>query len=408
MIPDRAVRGIRLVAADASVADMLAQINRAFEQFKAENDSRIKTIEAGRSADVVQLEKIDRMNASIGEMQTLIDQTNQKIAAIAANAGDGGRKIRDPEYSKAFAQFMAKGVEVNATMSKGSAPDGGYFAPVEWDRSITDKLVIVSPMRRLCTVQKISVGGFSKLYNSRGTGSGWVGETAARPETASPQAASLAWAFGEIYANPMATQTLLDDAEVDLEAWLAGQVETEFAYQEGVAFVSGNGTNKPNGLLTYVTGGTNAGTHPFGAIAAIASGAVGALTTDGLTNLVYALPSAFTGNASFGMNRSTQGAVRLLKDTTNNYIWQPSLVAGQPAALLGYPCEEIAALPNVATGAKSVLFGDFKQAYLIIDRIGVRVLRDPFTNKPYIGFYTTKRVGGGVNNPEAMKAINVG
>ncbi len=171
--------------------------------------------------------------------------------------------------------------------------------------------------------------------------------------------------------------------------------------------MSGNGANKPNGVLTYVTGGANAAAHPFGDIKTVNSGAAGALTPDGILNLVYALPSAFTQNATFIMNRATQGAIRKLKDGQGNYLWQPATVAGQPATLNGFPIEEMAAMPDIAAGAKPVLFGDFRRGYLIIDRIGVRVLRDPYTNKPYVMFYTTKRVGGGLLNPEVLKAMNV-
>ena len=400
----RNARGVAFVRAEGNPTELLARINAAFEAFKVENDARLKAVEKGRE-DVVTNEKVDRINAAVGDLQAELDKANQRIASLGVT-DNKGRNVRDAEYSASFSAHMRRG-EVNASLNKGTAAEGGYTAPVEWDRTLTDKLIIMSPMRRLCTVQSSGVGGFSKLYNSRGTASGWVNETAARTETAGPGFGTLNWAFGEIYANPSATQTILDDSELDLENWLAGEVETEFAYQEGVAFVSGNGTNKPNGILTYVTGGANAATHPFGAITTVNSGSAAALTTDGLVNLVYSLPSAFTGNASFAMNRSTQGAIRLLKDSTSNYIWQPALVAGQPASLLGYPCEEVAAMPNIAAGAKPVLFGDFKQTYLIIDRKGIRVLRDPYTNKPYVMFYTTKRVGGGVNNPEAMKAQNV-
>ncbi|WP_239496548.1 phage major capsid protein [Stenotrophomonas maltophilia] len=203
---------------------------------------------------------------------------------------------------------------MQAALNKGAADEGGYLAPVEWDRSITDRLVIVSDMRQLANVQPCSGAGLTKLYNTGGTSSGWVGEEDARPETATAKLRPLSFGWGEIYANPAATQQLLDDAEIDLEAWLAGEVELEFAKQEGDAFFSGNGVNKPFGILTYV---------------------------------------------------------------------------------------------DVAANAIAALFGDFKQTYTVYDRKGVRVLRDPYTNKPYVMFYTTKRVGGGVHNPEPMRALKI-
>lgn len=279
---------------------------------------------------------------------------------------------------------------------------------MEWDRTITDKLVELSPFRQLATVQSVSGAGFRKLFNLGGTASGWVGETAARPQTATGTFASLDFGWGEIYANPAATQQLLDDSAINLESWLAGEVNTEFAKQEGAAFVSGDGVNKPTGILTYVTGGANAAKHPFGAITAVNSGAAAAITADAIIDLIYDLPSAYTGGARFTMNRKTQAEIRKLKDGQGNYLWQPSYVAGQPATLAGFAITELPDLPDIAAGSIPVLFGDFKRTYTVFDRVGVRVLRDPFTAKPYVLYYTTKRVGGGVVNPEPMRALKIG
>lgn len=401
-----AYRGVASVRADASdPAAILAALNSAFSAFKTENDTRIKALESGK-ADVVTAEKVERINAHVSALQAALDEANQRIANLGMGGVGGGKTLRDAEYSKSFEAYVRKN-DIQASLNKGTAAEGGYTTPVEWDRTITDKLVLLSPMRRLANVISIGTNGFSKLFNNRGTASGWVGETDARPETAGPTFGTLAYPIGEIYANPSATQQLLDDSEVNIESWLAGEVETEFAYQESVAFLSGNGANKPNGVLTYVTGGANAAAHPFGDIKTVNSGAAAALTPDGILNLVYALPSAFTQNATFIVNRATQGAIRKLKDGQGNYLWQPAAVAGQPATLNGFPIEEMAAMPDIAAGAKPVLFGDFRRGYLIIDRIGVRVLRDPYTNKPYVMFYTTKRVGGGLLNPEVLKAMNV-
>ena len=318
----------------------------------------------------------------------------------------GGDTLADAEYSGAFLAHFRKG-EVQAAMNKGVADDGGYLAPVEWDRTITGRLVILSDMRQLANVVPCSGTGLTKLYNMGGTASGWVGEEDARPATATGKLKQLGFGWGEVYANPGATQQLLDDSEIDLEAWLSGEVDVEFARQEGAGFFAGDGVNKPFGILTYVTGGANAAKHPFGAIGAINSGAAAAITADGLIDLVYDLPSAFTANARFAMNRKTMGAIRKLKDTEGNYLWQPSLIAGQPSTLLGFPVQDVAAIPDVAANAIAALFGDFKQTYTVYDRKGVRVLRDPFTNKPYVHFYTTKRVGGGVHNPEPMRALKI-
>lgn len=392
-------RGLVAVRAEANPIEAL---NRAFEAFKTEHTASIEAIRK----DVVQAEKVDRINDAIGKLQADIDATNAKIAAAQLGVGDAERRVVDADYTSAFNAHMKKG-EITASLNKGTASEGGYLAPTEWDRTITDELLQVSPMRQICSVMSISTNGFSKLFNLRGTASGWVGETAARTETAAPTLGTLTYNTGEIYANPSATQQMLDDAEINLEAWLAGEVNLEFAYQEGAAFLSGNGTNKPTGILTYVTGAANAAAHPFGAISLVNSGAAADLTADGIINLTYALPSEFTGNARFVMNRNTQKEVRLLKDGQNNYLWQPTFVAGQPATLLGYPITEMAGMPDVAASAVPILFGDFQRGYLIVDRTGVRVLRDPFTNKPYVHFYTTKRVGGGLLNPQVLRGQTI-
>jgi len=376
------------------------ELGTAFEAFKAEHIKQLEEVKKG-SHDALQALKVDRINADIGKLQAAMDELNAKQAAAALGAGD---RVRDREYVSAFSAHMKRG-DVQAALNKGAADEGGYLAPVEWDRSITDKLVLVSPMRQIASVQTISTAGFSKLFNLKGTTSGWVGETAARSETNTAEFASVSYVPGEIYANPAATQQMLDDAEVNLEAWLAGEVQQEFANQEGTAFVSGDGSNKPRGFLTYVDGESNL--HPYGAIEEVASGAAEAITSDGIVDLIHALPSAYTANARFVMNRSTMAAMRKLTDGQQNYLWQPSFQAGQPATLAGYPVTEMPDMPDVAADAFPIAFGDFRQAYLIVDRVGVRVLRDPYSNKPFVSFYTTKRVGGGLLNPETVKLMVV-
>jgi HK97 family phage major capsid protein len=390
-------RGVVALRADASDPNkILAELKASFETFKAENDKKL--------ADVVHTEKVDRINADLGKMQAALDAMAAKAAAAEINGA--GRTIRDPEHSKAFNEYFRKGSEINASLKKAPDTDGGYLAPVEWDRTILDKLVEISPMRQICGQITIPGTSFKKLFNQKGTVSGWVGETAARPETATPTLGQMQFDTGEIYANPAISQQMLDDAEVDIERWLSNEVEQEFAYQEGLAFVNGTGVNRPNGILTYVTGGTNAAANPYGAITTVNSGAAVTVTGDGLVNLVQALPTAYRGNARFAFNRSTEGAIRKLKDGQGNYLWQPSFQAGSPATLLNYPITEIPALPDLAAASKSVLFGDFRRSYLIIDRKGLAVLRDPYTNKPFVMFYTTKRVGGAVVDPQPMRALN--
>lgn len=402
-------RGLLAVRADGTapgdIKALIEGMNKAFADFKAEHSRQIEEIKAGKSgAD--QEAALAKINAHLDRLQKESEDAHTKLAS-AQMGGAGAKPLADKEYSDAFRAHFTKG-EVQASLSKGVANEGGYLAPVEWDRSITDRLIEVSPLRSIASVQSISTAGYTKLFNNRGATSGWVGETAARPATNTPTFSPLTYKPGELYANPAATQQLLDDAEINLESWLANEVETEFAYQEGIAFLTGSGANdRPNGLLTYVTGGTNAATHPWGDIKTVGSGAVGAVTADSLLDLIYALPEEYTANARFMMNRTSQGAIRKLKDGQGNYLWQPSYVAGQPATIAGYPVTTVAGMPNIAANAIAALFGDFKRGYQIVDRTGVRVLRDPFTNKPFVQFYTTKRVGGGLLNPDVLKALKV-
>lgn len=385
---------------------MLSELKAAFEEFKKANDEKLKA----KTDDVVMNEKVDRINNAVGDLQAnfqkALDDLNAKLAAAQLGGAVIGDIEADPEYTKAFKAHMRKG-DVSAAMTKGSDPDGGYTAPIEWDRSITGKLKLISPIRENARVVTISGAGFKKLFTDRAVGSGWVGETASRPATSTPQMGQLDFTPGEIYANPAISQQLLDDSALNLEEWLQGEVDLEFARQEGIAFVSGDGVNKPFGILTYVTGAANAAKHPWGAIAVKNSGAAAAVTADGLLDLIYDLPSAFRMNAKLYLNRQTQAGFRKLKDAGNNYLWQPSLAEGQPATLAGEKIVEVPDMPGVAAGNIAALYGDMESTYLVVDRVGIRILRDPFTNKPYVHFYTTKRVGGGVYNPEPMRALKI-
>ncbi|MEM5366570.1 phage major capsid protein [Paraburkholderia azotifigens] len=400
-------RGIVSVCADLSTPDVKALVDnlqQAFAAFKEEHTRQLEAVKAGVPASDITA-KVEKIDEHVAELQKAVDDANVKMAAM--QMGAGANAVRDAQYTEAFNVHVKRG-EVSASLNKGAAPEGGYLTPIEWDRTITDKLVLISPMRQICRVQQVSNAGFSKLFNMRGTASGWVGETESRKDTNTAQFQSLAFNSGEIYANPAATQQILDDSLIDLQTWLADEVYTELAKQEGRAFIAGDGANKPTGILQYVEGRPDQAKHPFGPIRAVASGAAGAITSDSIIDLIYDLPSAFTGNARFTMNRNTQRAVRKLKDGHGNYLWQPSYVAGQPATIAGYPLTEMPDMPDIKDGETPILFGDFVQSYLIIDRVGIRLLRDPYTNKPYVMFYTTKRVGGGLLNPEPMRAMKVG
>ena len=240
-----------------------------------------------------------------------------------------------------------------------------------------------------------------------GADAGWVGEAAARPQTNTPVLANLQFPTMELYAMPAATSALLDDSIVNIDEWLAEEVRLSFADQEGKAFVTGDGINKPKGFTTYTT--VPNATWTWGNLGYIATGVAGAFAAanpgDKILDLIYAAKAPYRANARFVMNRTTQSAIRKMKDGQGNYLWQPATVAGEAPSLMGYSVSESEDMPDIAASSLSVAFGDFQRGYLIVDRVGIRVLRDPYSAKPYVLFYTTKRVGGGVQDFDAIKFL---
>jgi phage major capsid protein, HK97 family len=398
---------------------ILNEMKATFEAFKAENNKELADIKKGMG-DVVQSEKVERINAQIGELQAAIDQVNASIKA--ANLGGGGDSGEaDPDrraYAAGFDRYFRRGVDnglsdlgIKAKVSTDSDPDGGYVVPTQVEQTIDRVLGKVSTMRKLARTVTISTGVYKKLVGQGAATSGWVGEKSARGETETPKLSGLDFPAMELYAMPAATQTLLDDASVDIAAWLADEVNIEFAEQEGTAFITGDGVNKPRGLLGY---GTVADANwAWGKLGFIASGVAAALTDethnggDALIDLTYALKQGYRQNAGWIMNRKTASTVRKLKDGNDNYLWQPGLTVGQPSTLLGYAVADDDNMDDIGAGKFPIGFGDFQRGYLIVDRQGVRVLRDPFSSKPYVLFYTTKRVGGGVQNFQAIKLLKI-
>lgn len=378
----------------------------------------------------------NQIQATLGEMGTrfrarldgaeeTISNLTASMSAMQQQANSGFSNSNstivpvDREYTDAYASFLRTGDEearlraanssgqraaIHAAMSSGSDSNGGFLAPVEWDRRISQAQVATSPMRRLAQVQVTSVGAYSTLWNSGNPGSGWVGETAARPLTTTPTFAALTFAAGEIYAQPAVTQRLLDDAAIDVAEWLIDALRVEFNRQESIAFLSGDGVNKPSGLLTYVTGGANETTHPGGPLEVVE----GELDVDDLIDFAYSLPAPYRANSSWLMSSLTAASLSKLKDSDGNLVWRESLIVGQPATLLGRPVEIDEGMPGPVAGSLTIAFGDFKAGYLINDRVSsVRILRDPYSNKPYVNFYATKRVGAGVLDPTAIRLLRV-
>ncbi len=395
--------------AHGAVREMMA----AFEAFKGANDARLGEIEKKAAADVLLEEKVARIDQAVAAAQARLDRVMSQNRRPAIG-GEAVEPASAPEAKAAWDGYLKTGhspqpagaLEVKAGLSAG-ATSGGYVVPYETERAIERRLMAASPMREIATVRTVAAGVFRKPVSTAGVACGWVAETAARPETDPATLALLEFPSADLYANPAATQALLDDAMVDLDEWLAAEVEDAFAAQETQAFVAGDGVNKPKGFLAYPTAAD--ADQVWGQIGYVASGAAGGFAptspTDRLIDLIYAPKAQYRPNGRFVMNRKTVSAVRKFKDADGNYIWQPATRLGETASLLGYPVTEIETMPDVAANSLSIAFGDFQRGYLIVDRAGVRVLRDPYSAKPYVLFYTTKRVGGGVQNFDAIKVM---
>jgi HK97 family phage major capsid protein len=413
-------------------------LNRAFDEFKKANDARLAEIEKKGSSDPVLDAKLAKIEADMQKAQAIADEaalaskranrivTDEKGEQIDLDAksqewaGMLARRRGEtvPQfdaagmaaYKSAFDRFLRKGEEImgmdeRKALSVGSDPDGGYVVNPDTSGRIVQKVFETSPMRAFASIQVISSDALEGLFDLNEASSGWVGETASRSETNTPEIGKWRIPVHELYAAPRATQKLLDDASINMEAWLASKVSEKFARDEAAAFVNGNGVGKPRGFLTYADGTTLPGTiERFdtgvnGAFAAAPNGG------DVLINALYGLKTQYRANATWFMNRATLTLTRKLKDSDGAYLWSPGIAAGQPATLLGYPVASFEDMPDPATDSLSIAVGDMREAYQIVDRLGIRTLRDPYSAKPYVEFYTTKRVGGDVVNFEAIKLI---
>jgi HK97 family phage major capsid protein len=399
-------------AAGADLALAYDDLRYTLDSYRVSNDERLAEIETRRGVDPLTEEKMTRMDAALDDTQRKIDRLTLDRSRPAL-AQDGARDPVVAEHKAAFASYIRNGeagglkrLEGKA-LSAGSGPDGGYLAPSTVESEILRRLATVSPIRNIATVRTISSGTYKKAFSTTGPASGWVGETAARTQTNSPTLAELSFPAMELYAMPAATQTLLDDAIVNIDQWIAEEVESVFAEQEGAAFVNGDGIDKPKGFLAYPTVAETS--WSWGNIGVLNTGVAGGFPasnpSDILVDLIYALKAGYRQNGSFVLNRKTQAVVRKFKDSTGHYLWQPPTTVGAPATLMGFPLVEAENMPDIATNAISVAFGDFRRGYLVVDRAGVRILRDPYSAKPYVLFYTTKRVGGGVQDFAAIKGL---
>ena len=425
------------------LGEAVEAVSTGFEAFKTANDERLAEIEAKGAADPLLEEKLDKINDDMQKAQDRLDAfqlsqqrqarivTDEKgneidLDAKALKWAKAGARARGTDvnefgvneldaYKSAFDTFLRKDErtlsndEVKA-LSVGTDVDGGYRVHPDMSGRVVEQVFESSPMRAYASIQVISTDALEGIFDDDEASFSWVGETESRAETDTPEIGAWRIPVHEMSAKPKATQKLLDDAEINMEAWLADKVSARFARGEATAFVTGDGVNKPRGFVTYGDYAV-ADTYERGAIEQFDTGANGAFAAapnggDVLIDALYGLKAQYRANATWFMNRATTKLTRKLKDSDGAYLWSPGIAAGQPASILGYPLAAFEDMANPATGSLSIAVGDMRAAYQIVDRAGMRVLRDPYSAKPHVEFYTTKRVGGDIVSFEALKIVN--
>ena len=378
-------------------------------------DALMEAFEANATATNTALE---RANTEIAGLRTRLDQQVRPAAA----RGNGPLASREPDdrvrsvaHRAALARFMSTGDEAAlrventaaASMSVQDDPAGGYLVPTEISRTIINLQRDVSPMRRLAQVAAVSGAEYAQPINKHGTAGGWVTEKHARPRTDASDLSLLRVPSNELYAEPAVTQKLIDDATFDIAGWVTSEIALRFSELEGSSYITGSGVEQPLGLLSVPIVKIKDDARPFGSFEYKPTGAAGAFNASGpadaLIDLIYGLKVGYRPNASWLMNSTTTAVVSKLKDGQGNYLWNQSRDKGQPSTLLGYPVENDEGMPDIGANSMSIAFGDFKRGYLIVDRFDIRILRDPYTAKPFVLFYATKRVGGAPLDTQAIK-----
>ncbi len=416
-------------------------MGEAFDAYKKTNDERLKAAELGNT-DVaeklgIKLGKIDIDVQKFSELKVRLEKEFQldreRIEELEARAQRPGRTAtekRHDEYKTTFVNWIrdkgqspmheAKLHELTKEMVEkkditiGTGSAGGFAVPEEIAREIERLELLFSPVRSLVKVVPVGTSDYKELLSLRGATSGWVGETGTRSATLTPTLREITPTNGELYAYPQVSEWSLDDIFFNVEQWLADEVSQEFAVQEGQAVVDGNGTSKPTGMLNTAPVSTADFASPLRAAAAYqfitsstgtSPAAPVTLAQDSLLDVIYKLRSQYRAGATFVMNSVTTGLVRKLKDTQNQYLWQPGMQAGQPSMLLGFPLSTWEQMQDVAVNKHPVAFGNFRRGYLLTQRVGMRVTRDNVTNIGFVRFYIRRREGGIVLNNDAIKWI---
>lgn len=380
------------------------ELGRVVQEFKTAHEKEIAEIKKNGHAANETIEKVSKLNDEITRLENEVKSV--QVAMQRSAKGEEQATEKKTAHSKLLDGYLRKGRTPSAeefkAMSVDSDEDGGFLVSPEMSNEIVKQVYESSPMRELSSVITISSDSFKILQDLSEAGAGWVGEIESRSETSTPSFKEIMIPVHELQAMPKATQKLLDDASIDIESYLAGQVAEKFKRSENTAFVSGNGVNKPKGILSY-TAGTS-----FGEIEQVTTAGSLAIAADDMMEICYKLKGAYKPNAKWLMKRETVKVLRKLKGSDGQYLWAPGVNGLAPSMFLGHEIFEADDMQaqGVANNL-AIAFGDFKQGYQIVDRMGIRVIRDIYTAKPHVLFYTTKRVGGGVKNFEAIKLLKV-
>ena len=392
----------------AEIKGLVEKINPTLVELRKEIDE----MKSSAPKDVVTEEKHKRMADEITAKMAEMQSKQAKLEAAMSRPGGEG-KATDAEFEAkhrdALREYMAygtlptgfkagsEGVEIKA-MSTDVNPDGGYLVRPELSQTIVSRIFETSPLRQVANVERTSAKSIDILIDDNEAAARWVGEGASGGETDTPELGQKVIAAHKIEADPRMTTEMIEDAYLDVEAWLSGKVADKFARTQNSAFVNGTGVNQPRGFLTYPAQAVS-GTYERGKINQVNMGSASALNADGLIEVQNALKEGYQAGAVWGMKRTTFGAALQLKGA-DNYFFSPVLLANGQATmqLLGKPVIFMDDMPAVAANALSVVYADFSVAYTIVDRVGLQVLRDPYTNKGFVTYYTTQRVGGDVTN----------
>jgi HK97 family phage major capsid protein len=428
-----------------SVADAIDKIATAFEEYKKTNDARIEAVKKGLpTGDFdAKLARMDGAIDSLNEQKSRLEKMETKLARPGALDQKGrmdGETKEAAEYRGAFMSWVRNPSDIRATSelqtklrelkkanaaalggedgwetraaqtvtSTGSA--GGFALPEIIERQIQRLSVDISPIRQIATVRTVGSPDYKELFDVNGAAFEWVGEAGARSQTTTPDLAEVVPTFGTASARPRASEESLDDLFFDVESWLVNSAAEAIAQGEGLAFVSGNGTNRPTGMLAGPTPVlTVDASRAFGTLQCVPSGQAAALPTsaDVFLDIVYALRARYRANARWVTSKLVLSALRKYKDTTNQYLWQPNVQAGEPSTFMGFPVVEAEDMPAVGAGTFPLAFGDFREGYLICDRVGMRMTRDDITVPGFVQFYVRKRVGGRLRNTQAIKLLRI-